>query len=249
MALAVRRPHAWLVMLVTASLAAWLLLACDSGSMMLSAFCTAGTPRSPPLSASFDLAVLLISPAKLITGSALMITAMMAPLIAEPLQHVHDRSFASRRARAMLVFIAGYAAAWLVAGVALQIVALIARWTLPEALLRLGLATGVAVLWQVSPAKQWFLNRCHNRPQLAAFGAAADGDALGFGLASGGACAGGCWALMLLPLLLPYGHLPAMLAIALFVAAERLDRPGPLAWHWRGPGKALRIAAARVRSP
>lgn len=246
---AARRPDAWLVMLVVTSLAAWLLLAFDSGTMMLPAFCSSGTSWTPPLADSFDLAVLLISPWKLVSGWALMLTAMMAPLIASPLRHVRDRSFTRRRTRAMLLFVSGYGAAWLAVGIVLQLVALTARLTLPEPPIRLTLAAAIAVAWQVSPVKQWFLNRCHSRPQLAAFGVAADRGALCFGLESGGACAGGCWALMLLPLLVPYGHLPAMMGVALFVAAERLNRPAPLVWGWRGPGKALRIAAARVSLP
>jgi hypothetical protein len=38
-----------------------------------------------------------------------------------------------------------------------------------------------------------------------------------------------------------------MIAVTLFVFAERLESPGPLAWRWRGPGKALRIATAQAR--
>jgi hypothetical protein len=52
---------------------------------------------------------------------------------------------------------------------------------------------------------------------------------------------------MLLPLFVERGHLLGMIAVALFVFAERLERPAPLAWRWRGPGKALRIIAAQAR--
>jgi len=35
-----------------------------------------------------------------------------------------------------------------------------------------------------------------------------------------------------------------MIAVTLFSVAESLEKPAPLAWRWRGGGKALRIVAA-----
>jgi predicted metal-binding membrane protein len=244
---AARRPDAWLVMLGAISLIAWSLLAFDGNGFILPAFCSAGTLRGVPLSVSFDLALLFNSPARLAAGWALMVAAMMAPLIVAPLQHVRDRSFARRRARAMLLFVAGYLTVWMIAGVALQAVALAARWAAPAPLDYLGVAAAAALLWQISPAKQWCLNRCHRQPQLAAFGAAADRDAFHFGLTNGASCAGACWMLMLLMLFAGQGHILAMIALSLFVFAERLESPAPLRWRWRGPGKALRIVAAQAR--
>jgi predicted metal-binding membrane protein len=102
------------------------------------------------------------------------------------------------------------------------------------------------MLWQVSPAKQWCLNRCHRRPQLAAFEPAADRDALQFGLSHGASCLGACWALMWVMLLAGVGQFPAMIAITLLLFSERLESPAPLAWQWRGGAKAMRIIAARL---
>ena len=64
---------------------------------------------------------------------------------------------------------------------------------------------------------------------------------------NGASCAGACWALMLPMLLIGQGQLPAMIAVTLFSLAERLEDPAPLAWRWRGAGKALRIATAQMR--
>ena len=242
-----RRPDAWLVVLGSASLVAWSVLALDRSDLTLPAFCSAGTAWPVPLSVAFNLALVFNSPAKLASGWALMIIAMMSPLVIAPLRHVGARSFARRRARAMVLFVAGYMAMWMIAGVGLQALALAARWAEPAPLVYLAFAAVTATLWQVSPAKQWCLNRCHSRPHLTAFGAAADRDAFDFGLTNGAACAGACWALMLLPLLVGHGHVLGMIAVTLFVFAERLERPAPLAWRWRGPGKALRIAAAQAR--
>jgi predicted metal-binding membrane protein len=237
--------EAWLFVLGSASLAAWSMLAFQHGGFSPPALCAAGTWPVTPTAASVGLALDLITPAHLASSSALMVVAMMLPLTVKPLRHVRDRSFASRRARAMLLFIAGYMAVSMAAGAALQTLALAARSAEAATLPCLGLAVVIAVVWQISPAKQWCLNRCHRRPQLAAFGAAADCDALAYGLRNGASCAGACWALMWLSLLVERGHLPAMLAVTLFLMAERLENPAPLAWRWRGPGKALRIAMGR----
>jgi len=244
---AARRPDAWLVVLGSTSLVAWSVLALDGRGLTPPVFCAAGVLRAVPLSVTFDLALLFNSPAQLASGWALMVAAMMSPLIIAPLRHVRDRSFARRRARAMLLFVAGYMAVWMVAGVGLQAVALAARSAAPAPPAWLGLAAATAIVWQISPAKQWCLNRCHRRPHLAAFGAAADRDAFDFGLTNGASCAGACWALMLLTLFAGAGHLLGMIAVTLFVFGERFESPAPLAWRWRGAGKALRIISAQAR--
>jgi predicted metal-binding membrane protein len=234
----------WLLVLGAIILIAWALLVLGGGAFSLPAFCAAQAWSRAPLSVSLDLALLLNSPGQLALGWALMVVAMMLPLAIAPLWHVRERSFARRRGRSTALFVAGFVAVWVVAGVILQSLALLARWLVPMPLACLGLAIAVALLWQVSPAKQWFLNRCHQRPQLEAFGFAADADAFRFGARNGAACAGACWALMLPMLLIGQGQLPAMIAVTLFSLAESLEEPAPLAWCWRGGAKALRIIAA-----
>jgi predicted metal-binding membrane protein len=237
----------WLLVLASACLSAWLLLALSGSDVTLPTFCSPAALWELPLSVSVDLAVLFNAPAKLVTGSALMVAAMMLPLCVAPLRHVRERSFVSRRAPAMLLFVAGYALVWMVVALALQALALVALWAAPSLLVCLAGAAATSMLWQVSPAKQWCLNRCHRRPHLAAFGAAADRDVFAFGLTNGMACAAACWPLMLLPLFLMQAHVFGMIVVALFLFAERLDAPAPLVWRWRGPGKALRLAMAQAR--
>jgi predicted metal-binding membrane protein len=231
--------------LVAVSLVAWPVLALSWSEVTLPAFCSAGL-RMPP-SDSFNLAFVFNSPAQLASGWLLMLAAMTPPLIAAPLRHVRERSFARRRARAMFLFVVGYWAMWMIAGIGLQVMALAVQLAVSDTRVCLALSASAATLWQVSPAKQWFLNRCHRRPQLAAFGAPADRAAFHFGLTHGASCVGACWALMLLPLFVGQGHILTMLAVMVFAFAERLENAAPLAWRWRGPGKALRIIAAQAR--
>jgi predicted metal-binding membrane protein len=244
---AARRFEAWFVLPGAIGLFAWSMLALDAGGVTPSAFCASGTSW-PQLWSSFGVALVLNAPAKFTADWALMVAAMMAPLLLAPLRHGWDRSFARRRARATLLFVAGYAAAWMVAGVVLQATALAALLAMPAAPIGgLGLVAAAAMGWQVSPAKQWCLNRCHRQPHLAAFGATADREAFDFGLTNGASCAGACWALMLLTFFAEQAHVLAMILVTLFVFAERLESPAPLQWRWRGAGKALRIITAQAR--
>jgi len=131
----------------------------------------------------------------------------------------------------MLLFLAGYMGVWMAAAAAPLPMILASSALIPRPGLSLGAAAAVATLWQLTPAKQWCLNRCHNRPSLAAFGAAANRDVWVFGLTQGIACVGARWALMGISMLMmstPAGHLVGMAAVAVFTFAERLERPAPL---------------------
>jgi predicted metal-binding membrane protein len=190
---------------------------------------------------------MLEAPLSAASGWALMLTAMMAPLLIAPVRHVRDRSFARRRARAIGLFVAAYAAIWMAAGFMLMTMASAIRPAARESFLPLALASIIALAWQFSPLKQRCLNRGHAHPELAAFGRAADRDALRFGLTHGVWCAGSCWALMLLPLLVARGHLAAMATVTLWLSAERLERPAAPRWGVRAPFIAARIAVAQAR--
>ena len=240
-------PPPWLAVLGATSLAAWGALLVGDLEPMPPALCSPYALRGAPQPASLDLVLLVTGPAQAACSALLMVAAMMLPLVVAPLQHVHDRSFARRRGRAMLLFLAGYTAVWVCTALGLQAGAAAARWAAPTPLACFVLAAAAALLWQTSPAKQWCLNRCHRRPRLAAFNAAADRDAFAFGLTNGLSCAGGCWALMLVPLSAANLHLLAMAVVALFVFVERFERPAPLAWRHRLPRKAVRIAVKQLR--
>jgi predicted metal-binding membrane protein len=185
--------------------------------------------------------------AGLALGWALMLAAMMAPLLIAPIRHVRDRSFARRRARSIALFAAGYFAVWMAAGEVQLALSLAVRQTAPESSLPLALAVVIAMAWQFSPAKQRCLNRGHAHPHLPAFGHAADIGALRFGFTHGLWCIGSCWALMLLPLFIARGHLVAMAAVTLWLAGERLERPLPPRWSLQVPRRAARLVVAQAR--
>lgn len=239
--------------LLAASALGWVTLILAVNSSALPQLCSFAVPtalsvRLVPDRALIELALVLNPPARLAGGWALMVAAMMLPLQLAPVRHIRVRSFARRRLRAIALFLAGYAAIWLAAGAVLVSLALLLRLDFADSV---GLLVGgvmLAAVWQASPLKQLCLNRCHDRPALAAFGRAADRDALVFGLTQGWWCFGAGWALMLLPLLVAQGHLWVMAGVGLWLAGERFDAPRRPEWGWRGPGKGLRIVQAQVRS-
>jgi predicted metal-binding membrane protein len=222
--------------------AAWILLVAEPRGSAL-AHCAVAMPASE---ASFRMLLALNPPASLAIGWMLMLAAMMLPLLIAPVRHVYNSSFARRRGRAIALFVLGYALLWMAAGVMLMALALALRLIASESFLPIVLALTIAILWQFSPWKQRSLNRCHSHRALAAFGCAADIDALRFGLTHGIWCVASCCGLMFLPLLISRGDKVAMIAVSAWMLAERLERPMPPRWRVRGPGTALRMLVAQV---
>ena len=178
----------------------------------------------------------------LLIGLALMLTAMMAPLLIPALRHVHARSLRSRRWRAVSLVTLAHAAVWTVGGIALLAAASALRSVTGHADLAALLGLVAALTWQLSPLKQHCLNRHCAHPPISSFGGAADRDALRFGATHAAWCLGSCWALMLVTLLAPAGHLAVMLLVSVWMWVEPLDRPQRPTWRVRLPQRFLRIA-------
>lgn len=177
----------------------------------------------------------------------LMLLGMMTPVLVPPIRHIRRRSFASRRSRSTALFVAAYGAIWMAAGAGVLPLELGLKSIAPESY---GPAIGAAVIaavWQCSPMKQRCLNRCHANRELAAFGLAADCDAVRFGMTQGAWCVGSCWALMLLSMLLPGGGQVSMFLAAVLIVSERIEPARAPSWQWRGMGMALRAAVAQLR--
>ena len=182
----------------------------------------------------------------LLSSWFLMLAAMMPPAVISPIVYIRSRSFASRRDRSVAIFIGGYAAVWLVASLVLVAIQIASMSLASKSALGASTVVSVALVWQCCPIKQICINRCHAHRGLAAFGDAADRDALRFGVEHGFYCVGSCWALMLVPMLLSFGHLAAMAIATIFIFADRMDRPRVPSWRWRGLGPLIRIAASHA---
>ena len=186
--------------------------------------------------------------AGLLFGWALMLTAMMAPLLIPALRHVRARSLRSRRWRALGLVTLAHVAVWTAGGIVLLAAASLLRSVSGPREVALLLALVAALSWQLSPLKQHCLNRHCARPPISSFGRAADHDALRFGGTHAAWCFGSCWALMLVPLLAPAWHLAIMLVVSVWMWVEPLDRPEGPAWRVRLPLRFLRVVGVTVRS-
>lgn len=172
----------------------------------------------------------------LIAGWALMLVAMMSPLLIGPILHVMGQNFKRRRWRSVSLFLIGYFTVWMVVGIFSMAMVLMLFLLIPQYLGVAALVAGIiAVIWQCTPFKQRCLNRNHYHRSLASFGWLADRDALKFGLTHGAWCVGSCWALMLFPMLLPQGHILAMFIVTYVMIAGHLEHPEMPRWKLRFP--------------
>jgi predicted metal-binding membrane protein len=235
----------WIAILLIADVFAWSLLFFRHPILSVPATCSTATLPVLGLYSSLQLLRELNPPENLACAWGVMGFAMTAPLWVAPIRHVRERSFVSRRVRGAILLALAYTGIWFLAGAVLLPIALTLRSLLAGSI-ALEVTLAIATVWQFSPAKQRCLNRCHHRPPVAASGWAASRDALAFGLEMGTACVGACWAVTLMVLCMPHGHVAAMLAVTLFAACERLEVPTAPQWRWRGTGKAMRIAVFRA---
>lgn len=164
-------------------------------------------------------------------GWAVMVTAMMVPLVWPAVRHVGLNSLRWRRQRAIAVFLAAYTGVWTAFGA----VVLGARDLLSVAHApALAAALAVAALWQLSPLQRRFRRACHRTVPLPPRGLQAVAGDIRFGLRQGVACIGVCWPLMLAMALVPGAILLWMVALTAAMASAKLlprsYRPsGPLA--------------------
>jgi Predicted metal-binding integral membrane protein (DUF2182) len=173
---------------------------------------------------------------------ALMVGAMMLPIVAPQVRRVALRSVWSRRHRAAVSFVLGYVVVWLVLGAVLISVLLaigdeqrLAPW--------LALVLLVAAAWQVSGPRRRMLRRCASLRLGAATGPAADLDCARAGLRSGLRCAFTCGPLMVA---MAMSHsLLLMAGVMAVLLTERARGANPLRRAGR-PHEALVIGGFAV---
>ena len=174
-----------------------------------------------------------------------MLVAMMLPLLASALQHLHNRSLARHRSFNIVLFISAYFFVWMIAGALMLTTAITVQIVFVNPSIPVFVALLLAFCWQISPAKQTCLNRSHTEPSVTGFGLRSRIDIFKFGITNGFWCAGSCWALMFIPLFIPHAHLTIMLIVSLWIWGEALERPAPPQWKWRWPVKAARLAVTQ----
>lgn len=177
----------------------------------------------------------------------LMVLAMMLPVAAPHVRLVAMRSLWSRRHRAVVVFLLGYVAVWLVVGAVLLAVLVALGMEHLDGAWLVGILL-VAAAWQVSRPRRRVLRRCRAIRLGAAAGIAADLNCARAGLGSGLRCMVTCWPAMLAmavshSLLLMVGLLAVMLTERAR-GANPLRRAGRPLEAWALGGFALVAAVA-----
>ncbi|MBB4637003.1 DUF2182 domain-containing protein [Longimicrobium terrae] len=164
----------------------------------------------------------------LILRAALMIMAMMLPLVLANVRHAAFSSLSARRHRAIAGFVAGFLALWIPAQLLIEGAAAVlgsyAGWLAAAAVV--GLA---AAAWEASPMRRTRARRCHATAPLAPRGWRADADCIRYGVMTGRHCVVSCWVLM--ALCSAAGHaLPVMGAVFALQWAARDARWNALRW-------------------
>ena len=227
--------------LLLASLSCWALLAAAGEALPSAPICS---PSPTLVTAGAAFSTVYGAGATAIVAASfwiLMVVAMTAPLLAQPIAQLRLRSLAQRRSRSVGLFAAAYLLVWIAVGPILlaapnAVMVLAGAASLPSVVI----AVTIAVLWQAAPMRQSALNRCHRVPNLAAFGSAADRDCIRFGLTHGLLCTAICTPAMLLPLAAPAFHLALMFVLSVALQLERLAPPRPPRWTLRiVPGQAV----------
>jgi hypothetical protein len=176
-------------------------------------------------------------------GHWLLMTLVMAPVLSLPLiRFVAARSFAGRRALAVMEFLCGLWAVWILVGFALAPLVMLVTVLLPGHGLAAPLAFGFAALWQITPIKRSALQRCHRTVALSASGWRADRDCVAFGLLTAPQCVASCW-LMMFACALAAHSIPASVVVFAIAMHERgAHAPRPARYAFVLAGLALVLA-------
>src|SRR6516165_6581066 len=138
------------------SLISWMVILVGQVELRASSCCPATGSAT-----SLEMLLASNSPTSLARGWALMLTAMMAPMLVPPIYYIRISSFARRRSRSIALFVAGYGGVWMAAGCVMLALELAAIWLGPQSYLPATVVGLVALVWPASPFKQRCLNRCH----------------------------------------------------------------------------------------
>jgi predicted metal-binding membrane protein len=153
---------------------------------------------------------------------SVMIAAMMFPTLVPQARVVAIRSLWARRTQAVLLFLAGYSALWLLYGAMAEVALGLLHRFVPAAFsFLLPVSILLAALWQLTRHKQKSLVACHFTMPIAPSGWQANLDCCRYGARTAASCCASCWALMLVCAVADH-TLWAMLVVALVSLFERI---------------------------
>lgn len=223
----------------------WVLLLFNPSDIMHIKHCH--VTQMGPSQSSFKMLLEMNPFSDLMIGWSLMVVAMMLPKLIMPIEYIYARSFKRKRFWVASSFVLGYIAIWVIAGFVMNGVIIGFNLLFPMSYIPAIFSGILAIFWQFTPTKQRFLNLGHNHKTLSVFGIKAFNDALLFGIEHGLWCIGSGWALMLFPMLLPYGHNLAMFIVTFTMISEHMEHSKTPAWNFSFRLKLLEIMTVRTK--
>lgn len=178
-------------------------------------------------------------------GWSLMVVAMMVPVTLPAVRYVGLNSMRRRRRRAVALYTAVYAGAWVLFGItALGTDHLLRVHLGLSEPVELALALLTAAIWQLSRAKRRALYACGRTVPLPPLGRRADVGCARFALLHARRCIQSCWAIMLVMVAVGHSSLAWMAALTALIVAEELTLRGRRLT--RPAAAVLAVAAAAV---
>lgn len=216
-------------LLISLSLMAWALLIFKPGGKLDMDICRAFAPTASWLSlVQLERLDLILDH---LLSWCLMVLAMMCPKLILPIHQLVALSLKRLRLVNASLFVLGYLTSWTLAGILILTISLNVQRLLPQSYLPALVCLLLALIWQCSPYKQFFLNQGHQHTIIRAFGYQAGFDSFAYGIRHGLWCVGSGWLLMLFPMLLPTAHLSAMAFITIIMLSEHLQHPRVIKWR------------------
>lgn len=233
------------LVIISISILVWLVLIINPGHILGMKHCHVST--SGLSTVSFQMLLEMNPVSSQLIGWGLMVIAMMLPKLILPIQFIYIQSLKRHRFLNALLFVLGYITTWMIVGVFMIGIIMFSNLWMPMSYIPALIVIFIAIIWQYSPIKQRFLNLGHNHRILSAFGLYSMRDSLSSGFSHGISCVGAGWALMLFPMLLPYGHILAMIIITFIMIAEHLEHPRIPEWGFNPRLKLIKIIIAQTK--
>lgn len=231
--------------LIGISVLVWVVLLFNPGGIMTMEHCHVSA--TGPSASSLEMLLAMNPPSDQLLGWGLMVIAMMLPKLTLPVQQLFATSLPRMRFLSCSLFVLGYLATWMLAGVFMVAAIIALNLWFPLSYLPAIVVLALGLVWQFSPWKQHLLNLGHEHRALSAFGWPALRDAFSYGLVHGVWCVGAGWALMLFPMLLPQGHNLAMIIVTFVMISEHLEHPQIAKWRFDLRLRLFRYLFAQTR--
>ena len=153
----------------------------------------------------------------------LMLLSMMLPLLFISIEEVVKNNFKRKVKINLSLFFIGYVIFWAITSIVLITVSFYLNKILSNQLLLGFLFLLISILWQCTPYKKYFLNRCHLPAKINPFGIRSSIDSFTFGIKKSFYCVGTCWPIMWICLVWMQPTMLIMPFLTIFLLDEQLS--------------------------